>query len=47
MVVDAVHIENAAYDYYDRYWHDYWQRLYDRHGLQRPAGASGQGKVTK
>lgn len=47
VVVDAVHIENAAYDYYDRYWHDYWQRLYDRHGLQRPAGASGQGKVTK
>jgi hypothetical protein len=34
------HIENAAYDYYDRYWKDYWQRLYDKHGLARPAAAA-------
>ena len=32
-VVDPAHIENAAYDYYDRYWKDYWQRLRDRHGM--------------
>ena len=30
-VVELEHIENAAYDYYDRYWKDYWQRLYDKH----------------
>lgn len=35
-VVDPIHIENAAYDYYDRYWSDYWQRLYEKHGLTRP-----------
>jgi len=32
-VVDPVHIENAAYDYYDKYWKEYWQRLHDRHGM--------------
>ena len=30
-VVDLPHIETAAYDYYDTYWKDYWQRLYDKH----------------
>jgi hypothetical protein len=30
-VVDPEHIENAAYDYYDKYWKDYWQRLRDKH----------------
>ena len=30
-VVDPVHIENAAYDYYDKYWKDYWQRLEEKH----------------
>lgn len=30
-VVDREHIENAAYDYYDKYWKDYWQRLRDKH----------------
>ncbi|MFP6669712.1 MAG: DUF1080 domain-containing protein [Pirellulales bacterium] len=29
-VVDAEHIETAAYDYYDKYWNGYWQRLRDR-----------------
>jgi hypothetical protein len=36
-VVDPEHIENAAYDYYDKYWKDYWQRLRDKH-----AAASSQ-----
>ena len=30
-VVDPEHIENAAYDYYDKYWKDYWQRLAEKH----------------
>jgi type 1 glutamine amidotransferase len=29
--VDPEHIERAAYDYYDGYWKEYWQRLYDKH----------------
>lgn len=33
-VVDPVHIETAAYDYYDKYWKDYWQRLKDKHGIK-------------
>jgi len=32
-VVDPEHIEQAAYDYYDKYWKDYWQRLYDKYGI--------------
>jgi hypothetical protein len=31
-VVDPVHIENAAFDYYDKYWKSYWQRLEEKHG---------------
>ena len=34
-VIDPPHIEKAAYDYYDKYWKDYWQRLYDKHGIER------------
>jgi hypothetical protein len=30
-VVDAPHIENAALDYYDKYWSEYWTRLRDKH----------------
>ena len=30
------HIEKAAYDYYDGYWSDYWERLYDKHGMKQP-----------
>jgi hypothetical protein len=30
-VVDPEHIEMAAYDYYDEYWSDYWQRLRDKY----------------
>ena len=29
--IDPEHIETAAYDYYDGYWQDFWQRLYDKH----------------
>ncbi|MAG93149.1 MAG: hypothetical protein CMJ48_05305 [Planctomycetaceae bacterium] len=30
-VVDPDHIQEAAYDYYDKYWKDYWQRLRDKY----------------
>lgn len=30
-VVDPPHIETAALDYYDEYWHDYWKRLHEKH----------------
>ncbi len=36
-VEDLPHIKKAANDYYDKYWKDFWQRLYDKHGLERPA----------
>ena len=36
VVVNSQHIDNAAYNYYDKYWFDYWQRLYDKYGLKRP-----------
>ena len=29
--MDPEHIQQAAYDYYDKYWKDYWQRLRDKH----------------
>ncbi len=32
-VVDPIHIQNAAYDYYDEYWKGYWRRLEEKHGL--------------
>ena len=31
---DPEHIKTAAYDYYDKYWKDYWQRLADKHGIK-------------
>ena len=34
-VTDLPHIQKAAYDYYDTYWKDYWQRLYDKHSIKR------------
>ena len=34
-VVDPVHIENAAYDYYDKYWKNYWQRLEEKHSKEK------------
>ena len=35
-VEDLPHIKKAANDYYDKYWKDFWPRLYDKHGLERP-----------
>ncbi len=29
--VEPEHIQEAAYDYYDKYWKAYWQRLRDKH----------------
>lgn len=37
IVEDLPHIETAAYDYYDKYWKSYWQRLYDKHGIPAPS----------
>jgi len=33
-VTDLPHIQKAAYDYYDTYWKEYWQRLYDKHNIK-------------
>ncbi|MBT6497095.1 MAG: hypothetical protein HOL01_21400, partial [Planctomycetaceae bacterium] len=30
-VIDPDFIETAAYDYYDKYWKTYWQRLAAKH----------------
>ncbi len=35
-VRELTHIQTAAYDYYDKYWKGFWQRLYDKHGLPSP-----------
>lgn len=37
VVVQADFIQTAALDYYDGYWSDYWQRLYDKHGIDSAA----------
>ena len=34
VVVDPEHIKLAAYDYYDNYWQEYWQRLADKHSIK-------------
>ena len=34
-VTDLPHIQKAAYDYYDTYWKEYWQRLYDKYNIKR------------
>lgn len=36
-VTQLEHIKAAANDYYDKYWKGFWQRLYDKHELKRPA----------
>lgn len=41
-VVDPEYIENAAYDYYDKYWKDYWQRLIDKHGTAAQSKSARQ-----
>lgn len=34
-VEDLPHIKKAANDYYDKYWKEFWKRLYDKHGIKR------------
>ena len=36
VVVDPDHIKTASLDYYDKYWKDYWLRLYEKHGMEAP-----------
>ena len=38
-VEKAEHIKQAANDYYDKYWKDYWLRLYDKYGVPVPTAA--------
>ncbi|MBC8327070.1 MAG: hypothetical protein H8E27_15745 [Verrucomicrobia subdivision 3 bacterium] len=38
VVEDLPHIKVAANDYYDKYWNDFWQRLYDKYELASPQG---------
>ena len=33
VVEDLPHIKVAANDYYDKYWTDFWQRLYGKYDL--------------
>jgi len=42
VVVSPDFIKDAANDYYDRYWKSYWQRLYDKHGIERPGQESAE-----
>ncbi len=35
-VEDLPHIKAAALDYYDKYWSTFWERLYRKHGFERP-----------
>ncbi len=39
-VAQLEHIDQAAQDYYDIYWKDYWKRLHQKHGDSIKAGAS-------
>ena len=36
VVEDLPHIKVAANEYYDKYWTDFWQRLYDKYDLESP-----------
>jgi len=42
VVVDSEPIKKAGLDYYDTYWHDFWQRLYDKHGMPRPEAGTAE-----
>lgn len=48
-VEHAEHIKQAANDYYDKYWKDYWRRLYNKYpGTVAPANAtSGQAEGSR
>ena len=45
-VTQPDHIKTAAYDYYDKYWKDYWQRLAKKHGTKPPHTAKDY-EITK
>ncbi len=36
-VVKLEHIDQAAQDYYDKYWKDYWKRLQEKHSGKSPS----------
>ncbi len=36
------HIDEAAQDYYDKYWSTYWKRLRQKHGLPAPGDEAGE-----
>ncbi len=38
-VAKLPHIDEAAQDYYDKYWKDYWKRLHEKH-TAKPTGKS-------
>ena len=38
-VTKLPHIDEAAQDYYDKYWKDYWKRLHEKHAA-KPTGKS-------
>ena len=46
-VVKPEHITLAAYDYYDKYWKDYWQRLRDKHKIPAAPHSAKDYKVIK
>jgi hypothetical protein len=41
VVVDPEHIKEAANDYYDKYWKDFWQRLRDKHTASPASAQAG------
>jgi hypothetical protein len=43
-VVLPDYIEKAGLDYYDKYWKDYWKRLYDKYGLPVPSHEKTSGE---
>jgi hypothetical protein len=40
-VVKLEHIDQAAQDYYDLYWKDYWKRLHQKYRSLGQAGSVG------
>ena len=46
-VVDPEYIETAAYDYYDKYWKDYWKRLREKHATTVSQEAASRGEIVR
>ena len=46
-VVKPEHITLAAYDYYDKYWKDYWQRLRDKHKITTTPHSAKDYRIVK